>query len=513
MFTFSDIFTPSDQVPCQVAAIDLGSNSFHMIIVQWHRGQLTILDRLKESVRLGWGLGDDGSLNDQSYARAMACLERFGERLRGFKAGSVRVVGTKTLRSLNNSIEFLRDAEVRLGHPVDIISGEEEARLIYLGVSHCLQSRSHKRFLVDIGGGSTEVMVGSGAELNVKASLNMGCVAITKLYFADGHVTDLAIARAHIRCLQQIVPVRERFDAAISADETVELMGASGSIKAVAKVCVAEGWSDGGISRATLKMIKQRYLLQGDLTTDFLGLPEDRKPVFLAGVCVLDALFEGFNFERLCADGMQASPWALREGLVYDWKGRMENRDIRDTSVHALAKRFHVDEDKSQVVEQTALTLLSQVKLQWHLCSPEAEKLLVWSARLFSVGLDIRHSDYHKHSAYIVEQVDIAGCTRREQQQLAALVLAHRKRFPQKKFPMENIAMIRLAVLLRLAVIFHRGRKVSGLPEVNLQAQDDHLQLSLPTDWLGRNPLTEADLQVEQGRLLELGITLQLLAN
>lgn len=508
MFTLSDIFTSSNDEPGQLAAIDLGSNSFHMIIAQWHRGQLNLIDRLKDPVRLGWGLNEDGTLVASSYDCAMACLDRFGERLRGFNAGSVRVVGTKTLRSIKDKDQFLRDAEARLGHPVDIISGEEEARLIYLGVGHCLAPAADKRLLVDIGGGSTEVMIGTGNELKFKASLNMGCVAITKRYFSDNAVTDLGLARAHIRCLQQIVPVRDRFDNNIIAGDSIELLGASGTIKAVSKVCIAEGWSGGDITLQSLKLIKQRYLEVGSLSACFKGLTEDRQPVFLGGVCVLDALFEGLNFERLSAAGMQPSPWALREGLLYDLKGRLENCDIRDDSINALAKRFHVDLDKMAAVEKTAIKFFHQLKGSWSLQVRDAENLLCWAVRLYTVGLDIRHSDYHKHSAYIVENVDLAGCTQREQQQLAALVLAHRKRFPTKLFPMDNTPLVHLAILLRLSVIFHRGKNLENSEHIYLSAEDQRLWLSLPQGWRDKNPLNEADLLVEQIRLKDIGVIL-----
>jgi exopolyphosphatase/guanosine-5'-triphosphate,3'-diphosphate pyrophosphatase len=486
-----------------IAAIDLGSNSFHMIIARWDDGQLILLDRLREPVRLGWGLEADGSLQSDARDRAMDCLEKFGECLREYPSRSVRIVGTKTLRCLADSRQFLADAQACLGHPVEIISGDEEARLVYLGVAHCIAPEGGNRIVIDIGGGSTEIILGQGITPTAKESLNMGCVALAKRFFFDGRVSDKAIKKAQIACLQEIEPVIDTF---VDSDWQ-EVLGASGTIKAVAKVCQASGWSDGIITADTLEKIVQLYRNHGNTDLKIAGLSEDRQTVFLGGVLVLQALFESLNLQQ-----MLAADWALREGLLYDLKGRLENHDIRQASVDALAKRFHVNMEKSSRVEQTALLLLEQVVDSWGLNTPDVGKLLRWSARLYSVGLDIAHSDYHKHSAYIVEHVDLAGCSRVEQLQLAALVLAHRKRFPVKQFPMDNVALTQVAILLRIAIIFHRGRKKNGLPKLLLKTTGKKLALSLPEIWLEENPLTHADLESEARYLQDISYSLLLKA-
>lgn len=485
-----------------LAAIDLGSNSFHMIVARWDNDQLVLLDRLREPVRLGFGLQDDGSLSADARERAMACLERFGECLRSYPSRNVRIVGTKTLRSINDSRQFLADAEQRLGHPVEIISGDEEARLIYLGVAHCIAPDKGKRILMDIGGASTEIILGEGMEPQLKESLSMGCVAITKRFFSDGKVSEKAITKALIACLQELEPVYQNF---IDSGWN-EVLGASGSIKAVAKVCQANGWSDGTITLASLEHILQAYIKQGSLELDMEGLSNDRKPVFLGGAIVLAALFEALDLKQ-----MVAADWALREGLLFDVKGRLENRDIRQASVAALAQRFHVNLDKAHAVEATAQQLLAQVSDAWQLDAEDAPKLLGWAALLHLVGLDIAHNDYHKHSAYVVQHVDLAGFSRAEQTQLAALVLAHRRRFPSKLFPVENTDLLRLALLLRLAVIFHRGTvKNSSNPPISLQASGKKLQLSLPQAWADAHPLTLADLETEQRYWSDIDYKLQL---
>lgn len=484
-----------------IAAIDLGSNSFHMIVARWDNGQLTLLDRLREPVRLGFGLQEDLSLSDDARDRALACLERFGECLRGYPSRSVRIVGTKTLRSIKDSSQFLREAEKRLGHPVEIISGDEEARLIYLGVANDIAPDDRNRIVMDIGGGSTEVILGKGMQPRLKESLNMGCIAITKKFFMDGKVNDKLVTKALIACLQELEPVKDEF----LQTGWQQVLGASGSIKAVAKVCQANGWSDGTITLDSLEKIIALYLDHGKLDLQIAGLSEDRQPVFLGGVVVLSALFDGLELKQ-----MVAADWALREGLLFDQKGRLENHDIRQASVDALAARFHVNMDKARAVEKTALNLLKQVAPNWRLTAEDASKLLGWAARLYQVGLDIAHNDYHKHSAYIVQNVDLAGCSRAEQTQLAALVLAHRKRFPAKSFPLDNSDLVHLAILLRMAAIFHRGKIKDGLPVITVKAEDKKIKLTLPSKWINDHPLTQADLETEQRHLGDIGYQLEL---
>jgi exopolyphosphatase/guanosine-5'-triphosphate,3'-diphosphate pyrophosphatase len=478
-----------------IAAIDLGSNSFHMIVARWDNGQLTLLDRLREPVRLGFGLQEDLSLSEDARDRALACLERFGECLRGYPSRSVRIVGTKTLRSVKDSSQFLAEAEKRLGHPVEIISGDEEARLIYLGVANDIAPDDRNRIVMDIGGGSTEVILGKGMQPRLKESLNMGCIAITKKFFMDGKVNEKLITKALIACLQELEPVKDEFLQA----GWQQVIGASGSIKAVAKVCQANGWSDGTITLDSLEKIIAIYLNHGKVDAQIAGLSEDR-------VMVLSALFEALELKQ-----MVAADWALREGLLFDQKGRLENHDIRQASVDALAARFHVNMDKARAVEKTALNLLSQVAPNWQLTAEDASKLLGWAARLYQVGLDIAHNDYHKHSAYIVQNVDLAGCSRAEQTQLAALVLAHRKRFPAKSFPLDNSDLVRLAILLRMAAIFHRGKIKDGLPTIAVKADGRKIKLILPAKWIEDHPLTQADLETEQRHLSDIGYDFQLL--
>jgi exopolyphosphatase / guanosine-5'-triphosphate,3'-diphosphate pyrophosphatase len=475
-----------------IAAVDLGSNSFHLILARRDQGQLILLDRLRESVRLGFGLEEDGSLNQDARDRALACLERFNQCLRAYPSRVVRAVGTKTLRSLRNAEQFIAAAQTALGHPIEIISGDEEARLIYLGVAQSIAPTKDKRIVIDIGGGSTEIILGEGMKPLMKESLNMGCVAITKRFFVDNKVTEKHIRKAIIACMQELAPVSDAF----IQQNWGQVLGASGTIRAVAKVCEAQNWSQGCITNKLIEKIIGLYLLQGKADIAMPGLSEDRQAVFLGGVIVLAALFDALKLEK-----MEAADWALREGLLYDQKGRLENQDIRQ------------DMEKAKAVETTALNLLKQAEADWNLGSTDAKNLLSWSARLYQVGLDIAHNDYHKHSAYIVENVDLPGCSRAEQKQLAALVLAHRRRFPLKVFPNQHTDLIHLAILLRLAIIFHRGRTKNTALNMELRVNGKKINILLSEKWLDAHPLTLADLETEQKHLQDIDYQLELVKN
>ncbi len=482
-----------------LAAIDLGSNSFHLIIAKIEGDQLLIQDKIKESVRLGFGLKYNGELSEEARLRALDCLSRFGERLKDFTPGSVRTVGTKTLRSLADAEEFLAQAENRLGHSIEIVSGEEEARLIYAGVSRNLAFDGRHRILMDIGGGSTEIIIGKDMNPELKESLSMGCVQVMRDFFSDGKVTNSRIKTAHTYCLQEIEPILDSY-----LDHGWDVvLGSSGSIKAASKVCEAMGFSKGVIEKKFLTQIINIYKDQGDLDVDIKGLADERKPVFLGGCIVLRALFESLKLKE-----MTASDWSLREGLLYDLVGRIDNKDIRDSSVSHLAKRFRVNSSHAARVKDTALNFLDQLAEPWQLSRPESDQLLSWASDLVFVGLDITHSDYHKHGAYVVEHVDLAGFSRQEQAQLAALILAHRKRFPLKVMDQYKAELIFIAIILRLAVLFNRTRLKEGLPELDLEIKKNKLRVLLPTGWLEKHPLTLADLETEKRRLNAVDIEL-----
>lgn len=501
---------PSDPLIAEIkpaeslAAIDLGSNSFHMIVARPLEGDFQVIDRLKEMVRLAEGLTEDRDLRPEVATRALACLERFGQRLRGKPPGSVRAVGTNTLRQLNPASGFLALAEAALGHPIEIIAGREEARLIYLGVANGLAAGDQRRLVVDIGGGSTEIIVGEGFTPRLRESLTMGCVSASLRHFGDGVITAERMRRAELAGALEIRPVRERFRQSGWRDA----VGSSGTIKAIAAVVAARGWSTDGISADALRRLREALVSCGRVADIALeGLAEERRPVFTGGVAVLSAVFTALGIER-----MQVSDEALREGLLYEMMGLVRHLDVQERSVAVLAQRFGIDEAHAGRVRDTALVLFGQVVRDWDLTDPLMPNFLTWAARLHEIGLAVAHSQYQKHGAYLVSNADLSGFSRPEQCLLASLVLGHRRKFQVQDFaglptPWRRAAP-RLCILLRLAVLLHRSRSAVAKPHPLLTAREDGLVLGFPPHWLDDHPLTRYELEEEAQRLAAAGIQL-----
>jgi exopolyphosphatase/guanosine-5'-triphosphate,3'-diphosphate pyrophosphatase len=502
----SEVPTRSEDGPSHevVAAVDLGSNSFHMIVARINEGHMQIIDRLKEPVRLGEGLTEEKLLDPVVAERALACLERFGQRLREFPIGSVRAVGTNTLRQLRTETHFIEHAEAALGHSIDVIAGREEARLIYLGVAHGLAAGPERRLVVDIGGGSTEIIVGQGFSPRLRESLHMGCVTMTRRYFPDDRISARAFERAKLAGALEVRPVREIFRR--SAWQTA--VGSSGSIKAIAAIVQEEGWSEDGISAGALTRLQEAMISCGRLSALTLkGLTDERRPVLAGGVAVLGSVFETLGITH-----MQVSDYALREGLVYEMMGRHRHEDMRERTVLTLSRQFQIDQGHGRRVQTTALNLYGQIASLWCLSHSACPLMLSWAARLHEIGLMVSHSQYQKHGAYLLRNADLAGFTRQEQVVLAALVLGHRRKFPVQEFAslpqgIQDCSK-RLCIILRLAVLLHRGRSPSTKPNPLLQIEGDGLSLSFPDDWLSAHPLTRLELEQEAVLLKAAGIRL-----
>lgn len=479
-----------------IAAVDLGSNSFHLIVAQIGADGVRVVDRLRETVRLGTGLDADKRLSGDVVERALACLQRFGERLRDLPPGAVRAVGTNTLRRARNARSFLKRAEEALGHRIEIISGFEEARLIYLGVASGLAGGA-RRLVLDIGGGSTELIIGEGQVPQLMESLHMGCVSMTLAHFPDGRVGRKAWRRAVLAARQELEPVQIAF----RVRGWEEAIGASGSVRAVGDVARAAGWTNGAITSDVLARCEAALLEVERI--DQIELPElsaERRPVFAGGLAVLRAAFDALGIDR-----MQVASGALREGLLADLLGRLDAIDERERTVSVLAQRHGVDTGQAERVSRTALDLLAQVAGPWGLQAPPHAKLLLWAARLHEIGLVISHSQYQKHGAYVLEHGDMAGFSRDEQSVLAALVRAQRRKFPSDAFvrlpsPWDRKAQ-RLAVLLRSAVLLHRSRSDEAVPALRCIAVGRTYRLDFPSGWLEQRPLTLADLEEEAGFL------------
>ena len=477
-----------------IAAIDLGSNSFHMVVAEERQGQLVILDRIKDMVRLAEGLDHDNNLDPEVAKRALDSVERFGQRLRDIPAENVSAVGTNTLRKAQQAEQFLLDAEEKLGHTIEIISGIEEARLIYQGVAHSLEPDQQRKLVVDIGGGSTELIIGEGFHPMRMNSLEMGCVSMTQRFFGDGVITEERIERARVGVLQELKAVRHGFQ----HKGWDVVIGSSGTIRSVADVIRESGLShEDGISiEALATLIKKLKSFKQVEKVNFNGLTERRVPVFIGGAIVLMGVFEALDISH-----MQVSDGAVREGLLYDMLGRRHSQDIRNQTVKNLALRFHANTEHAARIRQTACGFLEQLKHSWSLEFPEAERLLCWACEVHEIGYDISASDYHRHGAYIIENSDLAGFSQQEQRRLAHLVVAQRGKLSKRVF--EKLRkngrqlILKLAVLLRLAIIFHRSRLAVDLPAIELTLTDKELVVALPEKWLREHPLTLNDLQQE----------------
>jgi exopolyphosphatase/guanosine-5'-triphosphate,3'-diphosphate pyrophosphatase len=378
-----------------LAAIDLGSNSFHMIVGRLQNNQLQLIDRLREPVRLAAGLTDDHRLKPEAEQRALECLQRFGQRIRELPEGSVRAVGTNTLRLANASYRFLESAQNALGHDIEVISGIEEARLVYLGVAHSLPDPGGQRLVVDIGGGSTEMIIGKGFDSIRLESLYMGCVSMSQRFFPDGVISKSNMKEAVLAAGLELQPSKQIFRQLGWSVAT----GSSGTIRAVGDVVINEGWSDKGISAASLKKLRSALVEIGHADRiQYAAVSDDRKAVFAGGVAVLSAVFQALKI-----DHMVHSSGALREGLLYDLLGRIQHRDVRESTVQSLAQRYHVDIPQAQRVELAALGLAEQVVDDWRLRDEGVRQWLHWASLLHEIGLVIAHSQYHKHGAYLVE--------------------------------------------------------------------------------------------------------------
>ncbi len=482
--------------PQSIAAVDLGSNSFHLIVAQLHHGDLSVIDRLREPVRLGAGLDRKKRLAPDAQQRALQCLERFGQRLRDLPVGSVRAVGTNALRQARNSAEFLASAEAALGHPVEIIAGREEARLIYLGVAHGLEARDERRLVVDIGGGSTEIITGSGFEAKHRESLHVGCVSLSRLYFTDGRIKKKRILRAELAAKLAIQPVAAMF----RHQAWHRAIGCSGTIRAIRDAVQGQGWCKRGITRNALEKLREAVMQCAhieDLRS--FGLGEDRLAVFPGGLAVLCGVFNLLDIARI-----DVSSQALREGVLYDLVGRIAHTDVRGGSVKSIVKRWAVDEEHAQCVAETASSLFQQTAAVWELEEGDGE-IIHWAALLHEIGLLIAHNQYHKHGAYVVANADLSGFSRREQAVLAILVRTHRRKLPAPEFAdlpkSAGRRALRLCVLLRLAVLLHRGRELSESLQVTATPSEQALHLRFPPGWLERHPLTKAGLEQEQAYL------------
>ncbi len=487
-----------------LAAIDLGSNSFHMVVSRYVLGQLRTVDRLRETVRLAEGLDSKGGLSPEVLQRALDCLARFGQRVRDVPPQRVRAIATNTVRRLAAPQTFLMAAESALGHAIEVVAGREEARLIYLGVAHAQPPKpGDLRLVIDIGGGSTEFIIGSGFDAIERESLQLGCIASTRRFFANGKLSGKRWRDARAEVSAEF----QQFSGTYRALGWDEVLGSSGTIKAIGEICAAMKLTKGAITADALPVVRDR-LLQADRidAIDLPGLSSDRRAVIAGGLLVLEAAFDALGLQR-----MMVSKAAMREGVLYDMLGRGGAHDPRDASVTAMMQRYGIEAAQAERVEATALRMFDQVADHWHL-EDDDRVMLARAARLHELGLAIAHSQYHVHGSYVVEHSDISGFSRQQQQFLAAMMRTHRRGIPKSAFDALPDRLLpaarRSAALLRLAVLLHRAHDAEPIPTLELKADGNELLLTLSASWLRARPLLEADLSGESDDMRGLGITL-----
>lgn len=486
------------------AVIDLGSNSFHMLMVKVVGGSVQVIGRVKRKVRLAAGLNDSLVLSKKAMTRGWECLALFAERLQDIPSENIRIIGTATLRLARNVRTFLTEAEKILGHQIDVISGEEEARLIYLGVAHTSNCEAN-RLVIDIGGASTEIVVGRGFQPLLLSSLNMGCVTYLDRYFADGMLSEENFQAAIAAAEAEIASISQQY---LTLGWQISV-GASGTVQAMQEILVAQGL-DEVITLGRLENIMQQAIACGQLAQlHLVGLAQERQAVFPSGLAILLALFRS-----LLIPGMTLSGGAVREGVLYGMLPQLQHTDVRNRTTASLMVRYYIDQQHASRVAEMALELASQLQPQWQLSKFEGLSMLRSGALLHELGLLIEYKNHHHHGAYIISHTEMPGFTRAQQQLLMALVYNHRADINRDIIARQTMTSVLLAVrltrLLRLSVILSMRRRYEALPEVHISAQAEVLTLVLPKGWLEQHPLMRAELEQEVLYQQQAGWQLQL---
>jgi exopolyphosphatase/guanosine-5'-triphosphate,3'-diphosphate pyrophosphatase len=472
-----------------LAAVDLGSNSFHLQVARVVGDQLYPLDSLREPLRIGAGLTRDKRLNENSQSSALECLKRFGERLRGFDPHAVRAVGTNTLRVAKNAAGFLKQAEAALGFPIEVVAGREEARLIYLGVSHSLPLSKDKRLVVDIGGGSTEFIIGRAFKPLKLESIYIGCVSFSLKYFPDGKVSKGAMKHAELAARSELQTMVSGF----ASGNWQQAVGSSGSARALADILQLNGLSESGITPDGLDQLRTMMIKAGDVERlNLKGLRNDRLPVLPGGLAIMNAALSELGIES-----MVVASGSMRQGILYDLLGRVQHHDMRDVTVSQFMQRYHVDSKQARRVASLALALYRRFTVDADDSDEAAPHYISWAAKLHEIGISVAYSGYHKHSAYIAQNADMPGFSKMEQWRLSTLVLAHRRSL--KKIFTRDVEIVdwRMVMALRLAALIYRSRADIALPEIGAKAHGRSLRLDIDRDWLANNPLTVTALQDE----------------
>ena len=489
----------------KVAALDIGSNSFHLVVARIVAGSVQILHKVKQKVRLADGLSADGELSVEAQQRGLDTLAIIAESLQDFAPESVRVVATHTLRKASNAKTFLQEAKKVFPFPIEIISGAEEARLIYQGVAHT-NHQLGQRLVIDIGGGSTEFIIGEGFDTKILRSLQMGCVSYTNKYFKHGELKSKAFAKAITAAQQELEMIDKKFNQM----GWQFCIGTSGTIKSIIELAsqLDSTNRENSVSLSDLNTLMQLCCAAGNSKDLKLqDLSDDRRPVFAAGLAILIAIFKSLGISE-----MTFSPAALREGVLYEMSDQLAQTDIRQRSADSLATRYDVDIEQAKRVLHTTMHLYQQVRKNWDINHPELKSLLGWSALLHEVGIQINTRGVQRHSGYILQNIDLPGFGQEQQNLLATLVRFHRKKIRTGDIPeftlLQQQQVYKLLVLLRLGILLNIKRQDDILPDIGIAVDNKNVTLTFPNDWLAQKPVFSADLEREVDYLKEIEIKL-----
>ena len=496
-----------DTTQSLLAAIDLGSNSFHLIIAKSDFGELRPVQALAEKVQLG-ETSSAAILTPGAIDRGLACLERFKQLIDSTAPAKIRIVGTNALRRAKNRLDFIEPAEQILGAPIDVIYGREEARLIYLGVAHTLSDDEDTRLVVDIGGGSTEFILGERFEPLRLESLQMGCVSFGEAFFPDGKITKERFDAAYHRARIEVSHIRRNYHSECWQDA----VGSSGTLRAIETLIMTAGHREKGIDRAALVELKKQLLAFAHVDEIKLeGLSESRKGVVTAGLAITMGIFDGLQIPM-----MRTSTGALREGVIYDLIGRFSHEDVRTRTISAMQQRYSVDQTIADLVTHRVTLLAEATRETWRL-EPSDIALLEWSGALHEIGVAVSQKNYSQHSAYLVVNTDLPGFAEQDQAIMAALIAGLKGKVrsevldPISKRKRQTVS--RMMVLLRLAVILKHVEALEALPDLSVSASEETLTLTFPEQWGADHPLTTWEIEQSTSAMERLGVSVLLNAS
>ena len=486
------------------AVIDLGSNSFHMLIARLVADSVQTVDKVKRKVRLASGLNENNQLSQEAIARGIECLAFFAERLQDIPTANIRIVATATLRLATNADDFLQQAEQTLHHKINLLSGTQEAEQIYLGVAHTSCS-AKQRLVIDIGGASTEIIVGEAFTSKKVCSLNIGCVTFKKYFFSDDKLNATNFNNA-------IVAAKSALASLVNDYKKIgwqSALSGSGTMQALAEILQSQH-KPAIIDLAFLQQIQQQLINCKTINAvNIKGLASDRKPVFASGIAILIALFESLAIKQL-----QLSSGAIREGLLYEMLPNMRAITIRERTIKALEERFHIDSQHNQRVYVQAQALYQQLAPTWLLTNNNDRQLLAASCLLYEIGLLLEYKQHQRHGAYILSQADLPGFDQADRQLLVALVRNYKgdieKNLLSEQAATSTQNAYYLLAILRLAVILCRRRSDDVLPCYHISSKNNVLHLSLPKAWLQQHPLICDELKQEQQHLQIIALSLEI---